>query len=269
MRMRYVIKMECKRAYESRSFQGVLFLGILLAVLDYLTGIKIYDPSAQITYPATVVLAWLPMNFQFAYGMIFVVLLPLMAAIPYGGSYYHDRKSGYIKNIRLKVSGRAYFCAKYLVCFGTGFIVVLLPLLVSFFLVSTYLPWLKPEPFAQQGLLQDACFMSEYFYERPVLYILFYALIMALFGGIFSVTALCVTAFAKNLFSVLVIPFAVYITSGAFLQQIGWTDISIFEMVNPLQSFTNRGNCIGIIMILCIGCTFYQFCFVEAGKDVV
>lgn len=267
--MKYVIKTEWKRAYESISFRVTLFWGILLAVADYLTGIRLFDPSAQIAYPTTFILAWLPMNFQFAYGMVFVVLLPLIAVIPYSGSYYRDRYSGYMKSVCVKVPRRAYFCAKYVVCFFTGFIAVLLPMTISFFLVSTYLPWLKPEPLAQQGLLQDSCFMSDYYYQQPVLYVLFYALIMGLFGGIFSVTALCVSAFAKNLFTVSVIPFALYITSGAFLQQIGWTDISIFEMVNPLQSFSNKGNYIGITILFCIVCTFYQFCFVEAEKDVI
>lgn len=76
---------------------------------------------------------------------LFFLILPLLAALPFADSYFHDLRGGYLYNVCLRTDKKHYFAAKYLAVFLSGGTAVTLPLLANFLLCSMFLPSMKPE----------------------------------------------------------------------------------------------------------------------------
>ena len=265
--MKEICRLELKRALRNRG--TFIILGIMLLGVFADCGLyhELSRDSGKYAYPDLFILGWLPMDYQFVYGSLFRAMFPLAAAVPHGASYYMDKHSGYIKNICVKVPKAKYYMAKYFVTFAVGIMVVVIPLIVSLMLVLTYLPVLKPQPFAFQGVVTEA-FVSVY-YSSPILYACIYMVIDGVFGGLAAVASLCISDFVKSRFSVVVLPFAVYLLGGALLEQMNLSRFSIFDMVNPLQSFQLSSWIICSVMIAGILVTFYWFCIKKTREDVL
>lgn len=265
--MKQVCKMECTRVLQSKSFRITIILVLILVAVDSASSCYLLRDSGKYMYPDFFLSGWLPMDFQFVYGSLFRVMLPLIAAIPHSATYYDDRKSGYIKNICLKVPKRDYFKGKYLVTFFTGTIMIAIPLIISMMIAMTYLPVLKPQPFAAQGLVFEA-FLTTY-YTQPLLYALLYFLLDSLWGGIGAVTCLCISHSVKSRFAVITLPFAVYLLGGSLLEQVNFTQISIYAMVNPLQDTPVNEPLLLLTPVIGIVVTYYWFCVKMNKEDIL
>lgn len=265
--MRNIFHLELKRAVCNKGTWVILGIVLLGVFVDGSLHHNLTRDSGKYAYPDAFLLGWLPMDYQFVYGSLFRAMFPLAAVIPYGASYYRDKTSGYIKNICLKVPKENYYRAKYLVTFFMGMMVVMIPLITSLMLVLTYLPVLKPQPFAFQGLSGNA--FAEIYYSYPLIYVCIYVLIDGLFGGLAAVVSLCISDFVKSRFAVLVLPFTVYLLGGAFLQQIGLSQFSVYDMANPLQNAPVNAWIIVLSMLVGIVVTFYWFCIKKTREDVL
>ena len=86
---------------------------------------------------------------------LFYALLPILAALPYAGTYYEDIRTGYLKNILLHTSRRGYYMAKSFVVFVMAAITVMIPLLLDLMAVMTIYPLRMPErlEFLSAGIL--------------------------------------------------------------------------------------------------------------------
>lgn len=265
--MKRILLVEFKRMLKCKSLFISIFFSISMVFLSYLDCIKIYMPEKNARAHSFIV-AWLPLDFQYPYGMMFVALIPIIACIPYSGTYYIDLKSGYLKNILQKVSSRKYFICKYIVCFTVGALSILIPLFVSFLLASSFLPISKPEPFAYENYLTDTSFLTYFFYQKPVLYVFCYLFLDSFWGGIFAVSSLCIARYVNSLFAVLVLPFAFYMGTAALFEQFDMTTISLYAMANPLQPYQLNGICVFVISMCLFLFTIYFFCVKERSKEV-
>lgn len=267
--MKNVIRMELNRGLKSCSFKVVMFVELALALASAWGTFCLYKIDLGKAYPTPAIVAWLPLDFQLPYGMIFVVCMPLFATVAYSIYYFKDRKNGYEKNILLKISRRNYHMVKYFVCFFIGFIVLVIPLMVSFFIISLYLPMVRPETMAGHLDIIKNGFLVKQYYDNQWIYVVIYTMIIGMFGGVFSVFGLCLANVVNNIFEVAVLPFVVVIVSGAFFQNINMPEVSIYEMIQPLQSNIIEGKMVIVVMILCIISTFYKFCIVDSRGDVI
>lgn len=265
--MKGIYQLELKRAIQNKGTWIVLGIMLLGVFVDYHLYNSFSRDSGKYAYPDIFILGWLPMDYQFVYGSLFRVMFPLAAAIPHGTSYYRDKTTGYIKNICVMVPRIKYYTAKYLVAFLTGMMVVIIPLTVSLMLVLTYLPILKPQPFAFQGVVGEA-FVRVY-YTNPLLYAGIYILIDGMFGGLSAVASLCLSDFVKSKFSVSVLPFSIYLLGGAMLEQMDLSELSIYSMANPLQDLPVTGWMIGFSIVMGIMLTYYFFCIKKTREDVL
>ena len=265
--MKNLWKMEIRRVVHNKGTWAVCLIMMVMVWTDGYLFYELSRDSGKYVYPDLFLQGWLPMDYQFVFGSLFRAMLPLFAAIPFGASYYNDKTSGYIKNICTKVSPRKYRIVKYMVTFLSGTLSIMIPLMFSLMLVLTYLPVLKPQPFAYQGLA-DYAFLR-LFYLHPVWYSLFYILIDGIFGGLAAVCSLCVSDYARSRFSVLVLPFTVYLLGGAFLEQLNLSWLSIYDMVNPLQECPVNQYLIGITIVIGIVLTVYWFCYKQTKEDIL
>lgn len=265
--MRKMCRLELKRALDNKGTWIVFGIILLVVFMDAWFYHDLSRDSGKYTYPDLFILGWLPMDYQFVFGSLFRAMLPLVAAIPHGASFYRDKTSGYIKNICIKVSKRKYYTAKYVVTFIMGAMMIMVPLIISLMLVLTYLPIVKPQPFAFQGIAGNE--FSLIYYSNPFIYACIYLFINGMFGAIAAVISLCISDFAKSQFSVIVLPFTIYLFGGALLEQMDLSIFSVYDMANPHQDFPVNGWVIGFTVIVGVLITFYQFCIKKTREDVL
>ena len=126
--MKRIMRFEFYRAFRSRGFYIALCAGIGIAVADILL---FYQAFRQEISTKVFLQAWIGTDYQFVTNGLFYILLPVIAALPYAGSYYEDLKSGYLKHILISTSRRSYYTAKAVVVFTMGAITVMIPLLID------------------------------------------------------------------------------------------------------------------------------------------
>ena len=232
--MKPVIKFEFYRAFRSRGFYVALLLGTALAIGD----IVLFHNAFRDTIDAKVVMqTWIGTDYQFVTNSLFYALLPILAALPYAGTYYEDIKTGYLKNILLHTSRREYYMAKAFVVFVMAAITVMIPLLLDLMAVMTIYPLRMPErlEFLAAGIL-DVNLFSGLYETNGALYALAFILLDGLFAGLLALVSVCVAERVESMFSAIVIPFALYIMWSAVMMENNDGRFSVMEMLNPLQS---------------------------------
>lgn len=230
--MKEILKFELNRAAKSRGLIISLGISNLIVLLDLFF---FYKEFAGTSERRIAIQAWIGTEFIFAYNSLFYVLFPIIAALPFAGSYYSDLQSGYIKNICLKTSRKDYYIAKYCATFLFGAIAVMLPLLLNLILCVGIYPMHRPEKllFTSAGII-DVNLLSYFFQCYPALYSLFFILIDGAFAGMLAVFSICIAEHVESFFSVIATTFAVYVLLGVALvgQYKNW---SLMEMINPMQ----------------------------------
>ena len=219
--MKPVIKFEFYRAFRSGGFYVALLLGTALAIGD----IVLFHNAFRDTIDTKVVMqTWIGTD------CLFYALLPILAALPYAGTYYEDIKTGYLKNILLHTSRRGYYMAKSFVVFVMAAITVMIPLLLDLMAVMTIYPLRMPErlEFLSAGILDVNLFSG--------LYALAFILLDGLFAGLLALVSVCVAERVESMFSAIVIPFAFYIMWSTVMMENNDGRFSVMEMLNPRQS---------------------------------
>ncbi len=269
--MRDILGMEFRRGYESKGLKIALVIGVVLAFLNiYESNIQNEMMKGIMPYPEIITGYYMGTNYQFVHRTLFYTLLPILAALPMGASYYKDLKTGYLKNVCIKTSKKQYYKAKYIVTFFWGCIVIMIPLVISLMLTTAYYPVMKPEPFAMQNMLISKSFLVDVYYENPLIYVIIYIVIDSLIGGIFAVISLCISRYAKNAFFVLVFPMVIYLISDMiFADMFDISELSPLQMVDAVQFQGTSGVCLSMFIVLGIIMTSYLFCNRESRKDVL
>ena len=99
-----MIRMEMKRAFHNRNFYIALIIGCGIAIGQYIQNvlpmIKYLPMDVEKgVYPHSVFNKWIGGEYHTLWPMLFYFILPVLAALPHGDSYYQDIQSGYFKNI--------------------------------------------------------------------------------------------------------------------------------------------------------------------------
>ncbi len=231
-----VVKFELRRAFHSRMFLISLLIGLIICIADLITFACVWKTGIG---EASLILAWIGTDGRFAYSSMFYVLLPVLACLPYGGSYYTDMSSGYEKNICIKTSRSTYMLAKSLAVFATAFVAVSLPLFINLFLCAGLYPNYVPEPltFLAAGI-QDSGLFPVLFYRYPHVYCMVFIFIDGLFGGLLGLLSLCVSKLVESHFTAVVCPFVLYVVTGiAFQGSDGMHHWSLIQMLKPEQMY--------------------------------
>lgn len=199
----------------------------------------------------------------YRYALIFV--LPILAVLPYGISYYSDLKSGYIKQIATRISMKVYTRAKYIATFLSGGVAITLPLFVQFLLTATIYPLHKPYRF-NGSLIGQYSFATDFFYEHPVIYTILRMLIIFVISGLLATVSLLVSKYIYNLFSVFITPFVVSFILQFITKIIGEDKISFMALLPADCNFAGAYTtlCIEILVLFVVS----YFGFVTSKKEV-
>ena len=271
--MKILLKMEFHRAFRSMSFRLSVLCGMIIAGIDFISFYGTYKILADEKVVAQV---WVGLDYQFAYNSMFFLLMPLFAAFAYGGSYFEDLRSGYIKNLLIKVSRKEYFCTKYFVTFVTGALTVAIPLILNLMACMSFFSLRLPEKLRglHGGANIDVKFLSEIFYRDTFMYCVIFIFIDMVFAGSIAVFAICIADFTDNLFSTVTVPFAFIVISSVIfvdLEYLGKTqsNLSIIHMINPLQEVITTGLTMATVPICMIIISLLWVCFKQRNKDIL
>lgn len=210
-----LLKMDFKRAIYNRQFVIVIAIGALLSLMqiymEVIPGVKYYGDGASYFNPFV---KWISNDGFNHFTLLFFMLLPVLASLPYSDSYWVDKHSGFNKSIYTRSKKKNYFISRYITNFIIGGIVVIIPLILNFYILMMLLPAVHPSIFDASLLPKDM--FTSLFYFHPYLYVGVYLLLTFIFGGTFASMGLAVSAYCKNRLLVVTTPVLVYISMHMF-----------------------------------------------------
>ena len=119
--MNEILKEEIRRSIRSRGMAMSLILGGIIAtaqVIQYQCRNSYWNltrnmEAASILYPFSAADSWLAGGAVCMEAFIYFLLIPILAVLPFGTSYFSDQTSGFLKGLYTRVSRRDYLTAKY------------------------------------------------------------------------------------------------------------------------------------------------------------
>lgn len=210
-----LFKIDFKRAIYNKQFAIVVTIGIILSLMqiymEVIPWLKYYEDGASYFNPFV---KWISNTGFNVYTLLFFLILPVLAGLPYSDSYWIDKNSGFNKSIYTRTKKRDYFISRYITNFITSGIVVIIPLILNLYILMMLLPAVHPSIF-------DASLTSKYmfpglYYFHPYLYVGIYLALSFIFAGTFSSIGLAVSTYCNNRLLVVTIPVLIYISMYIF-----------------------------------------------------
>ncbi len=230
-----VVKLELYRAFHGKTFYISLLIGLIICTLDLLS----FCAQFGVNDGEYLIQAWIGTDYQFAYNEMFYVLLPVLACLPFGGSLYMDKITGYAKNICIKASRNNYIFAKCISVFLSAFCSVAIPLGLNLFIAAGLFPNFIPERLEWMSIgLLDRNMFSSIYSINPVLYCLIYILIDGFFSGSIALTSLSIAKIVNSHFSAVVTPMVLVIITSIITEGDSLSNWSVLGMMNPRQYVT-------------------------------
>ena len=210
-----ILKMELKRGFDSigtivsllMGFACIFYKNYVLFSQDYKMEKWIkesHDTSYYMFSKCTFYNRWIVAYIDPSMLYIFY-FLGIIVALPFGISYYNDRKKGLIKNICTRVGKGKYLSAKFVSVFVTGGTVAAVPIFIDFLMSKLSYPYdfmnlngTNLSAYSKWGI-----FVIDHIYISAFLYIL----VWFLFGGLLATVSLLVSVIADNVFTVQLTPF--------------------------------------------------------------
>lgn len=261
-------KMEFYRALKSRGLLLSLFAGLLIAVCHFVfTVVPLKNNIMLSNYPLSIFAKWIGGENSTVFPTLYYFTVPVLASLPFAGSYKEDVSSGYIKNITTRISRKEYLRAKYIVTFLIGGIVSVFPMLVNFILTSMVLPAIHPQSSTGYFPIFSYSMIGDLFYSHPFVYLFIYMIINFVFLGLLSTLALVATYVCDTLFTTILSPFICYLFVYAVTQLTNLQQLCPYGFLRPSQPIiTNPYVLLGeIVLMFAMGGIYY---YVGKKKDI-
>ncbi len=203
-----LLKNEWRRIFRGMNFKAALFFGCGIAVWHFWQNVWCME-MGEWELPQNVYVSWMGASSYRMQSYWYFLIFPLLAVIPFAGTFYDDLKSGYMKNVMLRCSRKTYFMGKGMAVFLSGGMCVTIPLVLNFILTAMFRPLTLPDPYVAIGPL-TAELGSELYYIHPMVYTIIYLMFDFFVGGMLalSVSIFCYRANYK--FIALLIPYVIF-----------------------------------------------------------
>lgn len=232
--MRQIFKIEINRAMKGWGMRLSLLIGFSVSIAHviqyviplYQSNLTRFYEEAPIVSPHTVAENWLAGNAGSLEAFIYFLLIPLLAALPFGASYFDDNKSGFLKNIYMRSSRKQYLSAKYIAAFLSGGTAVVIPLAVNVMCCLCLLPNLQPVAAMGFNGINPQDLFCDIFFSRPLGYLFIFLFIDFLMGGIWACVGLTGSFLSDYKIIVLICPFFVQLVIHVLCTILNQTDYS-------------------------------------------
>lgn len=268
-----MLRFEGSRCWHGRGFKAALFFSFLLAAshfcafcLWYLQGQQGGPLSAEFQewikqgidastiYPATLYEGFIGGEGYTFFNQLYFYLIPIIAVLPFGASFFQDEQSGYLKHIYTKKKKSSYLACKYAVTWLSGGFAALSAYIFSFALNALYVPAVNPTQVALHTNVVDAMSMSDWYYTRPYLYFGVYGIAIFLCGGFLATLALCISFIGKNTMFVLAFPFMAYTALDYISLETRKPIYSLRSLINPMDGAVKLDVPISQVLLMLLGC---------------
>lgn len=211
--MRDVFKVELRRGFYSKEFIASLILGGGLALWHFIEYMPLgkmllsHSETNIFKSPSILFGIWMggtPSSVQSYY---YFIIIPLLAALPYGASMYQDLKSKYVNTIYIRMEKSNYLFIKWCVLFLTGGSAAVFPAIFNLFLYMNVFPMSPIQIGDSMFPILDTGIFSQLFVEHPLLFNLFYFVLIFIIGGLYATFCLSIAFIAEYEFIVLFSPF--------------------------------------------------------------
>lgn len=248
--MKNIIKLEVNKALKNRLFFISVILGCIITILSLQYNINVYHNNLatlkdmalsspegyKVLTPAyTVFNNWIGGE-PFSLGTaIFFFVFPLLIALPYGWSYCEERRNGYSRSMIVQSGKTPYFISKYIAVFLSGGLAMAIPLIFNFLLAALIFPSITPVvTYDTVYGVFGGSLMSNFYYTRPFLYVVIYICIDFVYSGLLACISLAVTAFLKQKWVVVIIPFFVCLMITFAERFVYISSETIYKRISPL-----------------------------------
>ena len=256
------LKFELDRAFRNRRMAAALSVGVALSLWhlrDYVLPVRGYVLSGD--YPLSAFGKWMGGENYSLQATVYFMWLPILCALPHGGSFAFDCAGGYGNQAATRLGWRAYLGAKYLAVFLSGAAVAVLPLAFDFLATSLFLPAVRPQ--AGLGLFPIGAegFLGDLYYAHPLLYLLLYLAMDGLFYGLFTTVSLFASLWTRNRFAVLLAPVLAYLLLYGLGTTTGQLAACPAGYLRPSQLFVPKLPWLlgELALLLAAGAAFFGF----------
>lgn len=209
--MKRLILNECRRTIFSKGMLASLIIG--LAIIGWHLYQHVWGPGIteeNIFCPESVFYRWIGASSFPMQSYLYYLIIPLLAVLPGGSTYFEDVKSGYLQNIYTRTERRKYLVAKYISVTVAGGMAVLVPLIIDLYATCMRFPALKPEPIMSFGPSFVTSLGYEMYYNHTWIHSIIFLLFDFWFAGAIVGISLITTYFTEYKFAVLITPFVCY-----------------------------------------------------------
>lgn len=258
-----MMKCEIRRALSDYKTWGLFALGIAIAItffaqytLDFAYRNRLLmEHDFPMVCPATVYEGWIGSGTFSFQSFLYYMILPLLVAGSYADSLYTERKSGYLKNILLRIDYKNYIVGKLLAVFCVSGAVFTVPLILSFLLSATVLPNHMPELTCAGTLIRGTSFMGELYYSHPMVYTCIWWMIDFVYAGLVGGVAMLYAFYVEHRFYLYAVPFITWMFINSVFGIFHLEGCSPIYFLNPGFGYANKEAVVVYagVLILTIG----------------
>jgi len=234
-----MLKITFKRALKNKRIWIAFGIGLIVSMLGLYYGVKnsigwlndisyideyhVFPPGLFNTWLFGLMVYW-PSN-------VYVYLFPLIAVIAFGRTVFDDKKSGYIKNMVLKVGKKKYYTSMYLTTFIIGGAVVVVPLILNILGTMLFVPVLPVEPSTVFYAQRNTTLFGVIFYSHPFVYTAIYLIIDFIYAGLFACLGILLVDICDYGYMIDIGPFFIVLFINSLMSIIGLEDHSPYRFL--------------------------------------
>ncbi|PFM59394.1 hypothetical protein COJ48_24990 [Bacillus cereus] len=231
------LRLNIKQAFGNRVSLIIMFSGLaLISIYHYYYVIRYLGDAANGSI--TTAVKWI--GFRDNEMDVYLLLMPVIASLPFSTSYNSDKSDGFKAFISKDVSIFSYSFTKYIATFFCGGFLYTLPFILSLLFCKLTIP--NGEPTAGTGMINDNGMFAELYYSSPLTYISIYIGINFLFAGLMALLGLAASTWSQKDYMAILFPFAVtsipYVLINTIFPTIGGAPIHLYDPKQPLQGMS-------------------------------
>lgn len=226
--MKNSIKTELWKSIHNNMFTLSLAIGLVICLMDVIQNheavlrltkeINLFSQTYKISLDCegfSLFIRWIAVNGYTFGNQLFYFIWPILAAMPFGWSYYYDKKEGVYNQIIIRSNVNHYFLSKYIATFVSGGLTVSIPVLINLLLNALICPYYIPQVTSSINSIFNGWFLSSLYYTTPWAYALIWCVMEFLWGGCIACLCFVLGTKARNRVIVILTPFAFLVTIEA------------------------------------------------------
>ncbi|EEM12359.1 hypothetical protein bmyco0003_8550 [Bacillus pseudomycoides] len=171
---------------------------------------------------------------------VYLLLMPVLAALPFSTSYNSDKADKFKSFVSKEVPFFPYVCTKYIVTFLSGGLLYILPFVFSLLFCKLTIQDGIPTP--ALSIIKDNGMFTSLYFSSPITYISLYIGIIFLFAGLMAVLGLSASIWSRKDYMAILCPFAItslpYVVLNIVFPTIGGAPIHLYDPKQPLQGMS-------------------------------